>query len=210
MGRSGMGVLYDERVGLEGRGDYHPDAAPTPSENPGCRSGAPRRVPKKCQSPVPAPGGARGLALKSWSEGKRSYSRDPSFRGTNPRARIGPGVRIGRDVEIGPGVTLVESDIADGVDIGERSTLRGVACGDHTIIGPGARLTDVFLGSTVDVRSTLDDPVVLEDYCALGDEVRVRAGTRLSGVHAFPRLDIRGTLPHGASLSGVSDLLRLM
>jgi len=124
--------------------------------------------------------------------------------------RIGPGVRIGRDVEIGPGVTLVESDIADGVDIGERSTLRGVACGDHTIIGPGARLTDVFLGSTVDVRSTLDDPVVLEDYCALGDEVRVRAGTRLSGVHAFPRLDIRGTLPHGASLSGVSDLLRLM
>ena len=93
MGRSGMGVLYEERVGLEGRGDYHPDAVPIPSENPGCRSGAPRRVPKKCQSPVPAPGGARGLALKSWSEGKRSYSRDPSFRGTNPRARIGPGVR---------------------------------------------------------------------------------------------------------------------
>ena len=119
-------------------------------------------------------------------------------------------MRIGRDVEIGPGVTLVESDIADGVDIGEQSTLRGVACGDHSIIGPGARLTDVFLGSMVDVRSTLEAPVVLDDYCALGDEVRVRAGTRLSGVHVFPRLDIKGAVPQGASLSGIRDLLRLM
>ncbi|MFF5015656.1 sugar phosphate nucleotidyltransferase [Streptomyces sp. NPDC001165] len=124
--------------------------------------------------------------------------------------RIGPGVRIGRDVEIGPGVTLAESDIGDGVDIGEHSTLRGVACGDHSIIGPGARLTDVFLGSMVDVRSTLTAPVVLDDYCALGDEVRVREGTRLRGVSVFPRLEIGGGIPQGASLSGVRDLLRCL
>ncbi|WP_415947786.1 sugar phosphate nucleotidyltransferase [Streptomyces sp. KLOTTS4A1] len=123
--------------------------------------------------------------------------------------RIGPGVRIGRDVEIGPGVLIVESDIGDGVDIGERATLRGVACGDHSIIGPGARLRDVFLGSMVDVRSTLDRPVALDDYCALGDEVRVLPGTRLSGVSAFPRLEIGGArIPQGAHLSDVRDLLQ--
>ncbi|MFE9093934.1 sugar phosphate nucleotidyltransferase [Streptomyces sp. NPDC007264] len=124
--------------------------------------------------------------------------------------RIGPGVRIGRDVEIGPGVMLVESDIGDGVDIGEQSTLRGVACGDHSIVGPGARLTDVILGSMVDVRSTLPRPVVLDDYCALGDEVRVRPGTRLRGVSVFPRLEIGDGIPRGASLSDVRDLLRCL
>ncbi len=124
--------------------------------------------------------------------------------------RIGPGVRIGRDVEIGPAVTLVESDIGDGVDLGEGCTLRGVSCGDHGVIGPGARLTDVFLGCMVDLRSTLEHPVVLSDYCALGDEVRVPPGTRLSGVHAFPgiRLSENARIPVGASLAGVRDLMR--
>lgn len=124
--------------------------------------------------------------------------------------RIGAGVRVGRDVEIAPGVTLTETDIGDGVDIGEGAVLRGSACGDHSIIGPGARLTNAFLGSMVDVRSTLLDPVVLDDYCALGDEVRVRPGTRLRGVSVFPRLEIGGGIPHGASLSGVRDLLRCL
>ncbi|MFC1430165.1 sugar phosphate nucleotidyltransferase [Streptacidiphilus sp. N1-3] len=126
--------------------------------------------------------------------------------------RIGPGVRIGRDVEIGPDVTLEESDIGDGVDLGAGCTLRGVACGDHTVIGPGAQLTDVFLGCMVDVCSTLERPVVLTDYCALGDEVRVPAGTRLRGVHAMPGLRIHDSarIPTGASLSGVRDLLRCM
>ncbi|MEZ0067885.1 NDP-sugar pyrophosphorylase family protein [Streptacidiphilus sp. MAP12-20] len=124
--------------------------------------------------------------------------------------RIGPGVRIGRDVEIGPGVTLAESDIGDGADIGQNCVLRGVACGDHTVIGPGARLSDVFLGCMVDVRSTLDRPVHLSDYCALGDEVQVPPGARLRGVHASPKVRITeaGRYPAGVSLSGVRDLLR--
>lgn len=124
--------------------------------------------------------------------------------------RIGPGVRIGRDVEIGPGVALAESDIGDGVDIGAHSTLHGVACGDHSVIGPGALLTDVFLGCMADVRSTLRDPVVLDGCCALGDEVRVRPGSRLRGVSAFPRLEIGGDIPGGAALAGVRDVLRFL
>ncbi|MDH6574774.1 NDP-sugar synthase [Kitasatospora sp. MAP5-34] len=123
--------------------------------------------------------------------------------------RLGPNVRIGRDVEVGPGVMLAESDIGDGVDLGEGSSLRGVACGDHSIVGPGARISNAFLGAMVDIRSTLERPVVLEEFCALGDEVRVRAGTHLSGVSVFPRLDIRSEacIPAGASLSGLKDLL---
>lgn len=126
--------------------------------------------------------------------------------------RIGAGVRIGREVEIGPGVSLQESDIGDGVDLGAGCTLRGVACGDHSVIGPGAQLTDVFLGCMVDVRSTLERPVVLSDYCALGDEVRVPPGTWLRGVHAVPMLRITESarIPTGASLSGVRDLLRCL
>jgi UDP-3-O-[3-hydroxymyristoyl] glucosamine N-acyltransferase len=124
--------------------------------------------------------------------------------------RIGPDVRIGRDVEIGPGVTLAGSDIGDGVDLGEGAVLRGVACGDHSIIGPGARISDTFLGAMVEIGSTLEDPVVLEEFCALGDGVRVHAGTVLRGVSAFPRLDIRSGagIPPGTSLSGLKDLLR--
>ncbi|MFF3686890.1 sugar phosphate nucleotidyltransferase [Streptomyces sp. NPDC002187] len=124
--------------------------------------------------------------------------------------RIGPGVRVGRDVEIGPGVVLTESDIGDGVDIGAGSVLRGVACGDHSIIGPGARIFDAFLGAMVDIRSTIDQPVVLTDFCALGDEVRVREGTRLRGVRVYPRLDIRSgaSVPPGSDLSCLKDVLR--
>ncbi|MEU2828856.1 sugar phosphate nucleotidyltransferase [Streptomyces lavendulae] len=124
--------------------------------------------------------------------------------------RIGPGVRIGMDVEVGPGVILAESDIGDGVDIGTGAVLRGVACGDHSIIGPGARLSDAFLGTMVDIRSTLEQPVVLEDFCALGDGVRVRAGTRLSGVKVYPRLDVRSGagIEPGSDLSCLRDVLR--
>ncbi|MEU8517011.1 NDP-sugar synthase [Kitasatospora sp. NPDC048722] len=124
--------------------------------------------------------------------------------------RIGPDVRIGRDVEIGPGVSLTASDIGNGVDLGEASVLCGVACGDDSIIGPGARISDAFLGANVEIRSRLEQPVVLEEFCALGDGVLVRAGARLSGVSVFPGLDVRGGshIPPGTSLAGLADLLR--
>ncbi len=124
--------------------------------------------------------------------------------------RIGPGVRIGRDVEIGPDVVLADADIGDGVDIGAGSVLRGVACGDHSIVGPGAHLVDAFLGAMVEIRSTAERPVVLDDFCALGDEVRVRSGTRLSGVRVHPRFDLYSGLgiPPGTELSCLQDVLR--
>ncbi|MFJ9821467.1 sugar phosphate nucleotidyltransferase [Streptomyces sp. NPDC101151] len=123
---------------------------------------------------------------------------------------IGPGVRIGRDVEIGPGAVIAESDIGDGVDIGAGSVLRGVACGDHSMIGPGARIFDAYLGAMVDIRSTADHAVVLWGFCALGDEVRVGEGVRLSGVRVYPRLDIRSgaSIPPGSDLASLQDVLR--
>ncbi|WP_424529868.1 sugar phosphate nucleotidyltransferase [Sphaerisporangium viridialbum] len=119
---------------------------------------------------------------------------------------IGPNVRVGRDVEIGPGVVLADSDVADGVDIGEGATLHGVACGEHGIIGPRARLADTVLGAAVEIR----EAAVLEGFCALGDEVSVHAGVRLHGVSVFPRLEIwsDARVPRGACLVNPGDVLR--
>ncbi|MFC4589453.1 nucleotidyltransferase family protein [Sphaerisporangium corydalis] len=120
--------------------------------------------------------------------------------------RIGPGVRIGRDVEIGPGVVLAHSDVADGVDIGEGARLHGVACGEHSIVGPRARLSDSVIGTAVEIRAG----AVLEEFCALGDEVSVHAGVHLRGVSVFPRLDVwsDARVPDGACLVKPSDVLR--
>ncbi|MFD0688692.1 nucleotidyltransferase family protein [Actinomadura fibrosa] len=124
--------------------------------------------------------------------------------------RIGPNVRIGRDAEIGPGASLADCDVGDGVDIGGGAVIRGVACGDSSMVGPGARLSDTYLGSMVDIRSDRRRPVVLEDFCALGDEVRVGPGVRLRGVLVYPRMEVRDTfaIPPGGRLTGVRDLVR--
>ncbi|QRX95819.1 sugar phosphate nucleotidyltransferase [Streptomyces noursei] len=160
--------------------------------------------------PPPSPfAGARihrsSLCLKDEATGRTLAEKI-----TEGTVHIGPGVRIGRDVEIGPGVALTDSDIGDGVDIGAGSVLRGVACGDHSVIGPGARISDTFLGAMVDIRSTVRRPVVLLGFCALGDEVRIGAGTRLSGVRVYPQLEIHGGLgiSPGAELSCLQDVLR--
>ncbi|MEV8630500.1 NDP-sugar synthase [Streptosporangium sp. NPDC051023] len=120
--------------------------------------------------------------------------------------RIGPDVRIGRDVEIGPGVVLAHSDIADGVDIARGCHLDGVACGEHSIIGPHARLSDSVLGTAVELRPS----VTLEGFCALGDEVRVHEGVQLHGVSVFPRLDVwsEARIRRGVSLVTLDDVLR--
>ena len=124
--------------------------------------------------------------------------------------RVGANVRIGRDVEIGPGAVLIDSDIGDGVDVGADAKLYRVACGDHSIIGPGARLSDAVVGPMAEIRSERNRPVVLEGYCALGDEVRVHAGAHLRGVHIFPRLEVWGDarIPPGTCLIGPRDIVR--
>jgi NDP-sugar pyrophosphorylase family protein len=124
--------------------------------------------------------------------------------------RIGPNVRIGRDVELAPGVVLEDCDVADGVDLGEGCRLRGVACGEHAIVGPWARISDTVLGSGAVVGSTREHPTVLERCCALGDEAGVEPGARLSAVEVFPRLAVRGgvTVPAGTRLTGPGALAR--
>ena len=61
-----------------------------------------------------------------------------------------------------------------------------------------------------EIRSTTSNPTVLEDYVALGDEVTVYPGVRLSGgVAVYPRLKVPGGIqvPPGAELEDADDVL---
>ena len=124
--------------------------------------------------------------------------------------RIGPNVRVGRDVELAPGAVLEDCDIADGVDVGEGSELIGVACADHAIIGSWARITDSVLGASAVIGSSREQPTVLEDCCVLGDESKVPPGTWLRAVELFPRLTVRAGVgvPPGSRLDEPGELAR--
>jgi NDP-sugar pyrophosphorylase family protein len=100
---------------------------------------------------------------------------------------IGPGVRIGRDVEIGAGTYIVASDIADGVDIRENCRLDGVACMEGSMIGSHARVSDTYLGTMACVESTQFAPVHIDNYTAIGDEATVIPDSYLSGAIVPPR-----------------------
>jgi NDP-sugar pyrophosphorylase family protein len=104
--------------------------------------------------------------------------------------RIGPGVRVGRDVELAPGVDLENCDIGDGVDIGEGTRLRRTVCGDHAIIGSWAEISDSVIGTSSSVGSDRRARTLLMDGCVLGDEARVEAGSTLVAVEVFPRLTV--------------------
>ena len=118
--------------------------------------------------------------------------------------RIGPNVQIGRDVEIGPGVVLRDSAVGDEVDLHQGCRLVRVACLDGAVVGTGARVSDAHLGVMARVESSWERPTVLESCCALGHEVTVPAGTRLSGVTAYPGLTVPpgSTIPRGTVLTG--------
>ena len=81
-----------------------------------------------------------------------------SPRGIDPRACLGQGVKIGRDVSIHPFVY-----------VGERSCL-----GDRVVLHPG-----VFLGESVEVGegSILYPNVVIMDRCRVGKRVIIHGGT---------------------------------
>ncbi|GGR95443.1 MULTISPECIES: sugar phosphate nucleotidyltransferase [Streptomyces] len=123
---------------------------------------------------------------------------------------IGPGVRIGRHVEVGPGVELEYADIGDGVDLHEGARLSRTVCGDAAMVGPYAQISDAYLGPMVQVRSSRRKPVRLDDYSAIGDGAHLWAGTRLSGISVYPRLEVPALsgLPLGTTLTSASDILR--
>ena len=122
---------------------------------------------------------------------------------------IGPNVQIGRDVEIGPDVVISETAIGDGVDLHAGCHLRRVACLDGAVVGPRARVSDTHIGVMARVESGPEAPTVVDGYSALGHEVTVRAGTRLSGVTVYPRLTVPPdiSVPVGAALTAATDML---
>jgi NDP-sugar pyrophosphorylase family protein len=126
---------------------------------------------------------------------------------------IGPAVRIGRFCEIGPGVVISESNLDDDVEVREGAYISRSQIRDGAIIGPGARLRSVVVGSMTEIRSEHGSPTVIQDYVALGDEVTVYAGVRLQGdIAVYPRLKIPNGIdvPRGAEITGAADVLRYL
>jgi NDP-sugar pyrophosphorylase family protein len=140
---------------------------------------------------LPAP-----LADDVWVHESTLQHRDPATgRTLADRVRsglveLGPGVRIGRDVEIGTGSRIVNSDIGDGVDIGQRCDLRGVACMDGAMIGPHAWMRDTYVGTMAELASAASAPVFTEGYTAIGDGATIGRGVRLSGAIVHPGLAV--------------------
>jgi carbonic anhydrase/acetyltransferase-like protein (isoleucine patch superfamily) len=96
------------------------------------------------------------------------------------------------------------------VYLGAGVMLRGSACADHAILGPGARVVDSYVGSMAVVESAADRRTVLGGYTALGDEAWIAAGARLHGVHVYPRVRIAADTPAPAgSVFEVSPLREL-
>ncbi len=127
--------------------------------------------------------------------------------------RIGPAVRIGRFCEIGPGVDISESNLDDDVQVSEGASIARSQIRDGAMIGAGARLSDSIIGSMSEIRSEIGDPTEIRDQVALGDEVTVHAGVRLSGnVSVYPRLKIpKGiSVPRDANVTGPADVLRYL
>ncbi|HEX4721343.1 MAG TPA: NDP-sugar synthase [Pseudonocardiaceae bacterium] len=133
---------------------------------------------------------------ESWVHPSSLRLRDPVTGGTlaervrHGLVELGPGVRIGQDVEIGNGARISWSDIADGVDIGAGAELSGVACMHGAMIGPHARLRDTYVGTMTRLDSVAGQPVLTDGYTAIGDEVTIERGVRLSGATVQPGLTV--------------------
>jgi NDP-sugar pyrophosphorylase family protein len=127
--------------------------------------------------------------------------------------KIGPAVRIGRFCEIGPGVVISESNLDDDVEVRAGAMVERSQIRDGAIIGEGARLREVVVGSMSEIRSEHDAVTVIEGGVALGDEVTVHAGVHLAGdVSVYPRLKIPAgiAVPPHTEVTGPADVLRYL
>jgi NDP-sugar pyrophosphorylase family protein len=126
---------------------------------------------------------------------------------------IGPAVRIGRFCEIASGVTITESNLDDDVEIREGATVERCQIRDGAIVGPGARLSEVVVGSMSEIRSEPDAITTIEKIVALGDEVTIHAGVHLSeDISVYPRLKIPAGIevPPHTEVTGPADVLRYL
>jgi NDP-sugar pyrophosphorylase family protein len=126
---------------------------------------------------------------------------------------IGPAVRIGRFCEIGTGVTITESNLDDDVEVRAGAHIERSQIRDGAIIGAGAYLSEVVVGSMVELRSELDAVTRIERLVALGDEVTVHAGVQLADdISVYPRLKIPAGIevPPHTEVAGPADVLRYL
>jgi NDP-sugar pyrophosphorylase family protein len=126
---------------------------------------------------------------------------------------IGPAVRIGRFCEIGPGVTITESNLDDDVEVREKARISRSQIRDGAIVGAGARVHEAVVGSMTEVGSRLDATTEIADFVALGDEVTVHPGVHLAGnISVYPRLKIPAGIkvPPNTDVTGPADVLRYL
>jgi NDP-sugar pyrophosphorylase family protein len=126
---------------------------------------------------------------------------------------IGPAVRIGRFCEIGTGVTITESNLDDDVEVRAGAHIERSQIRDGAIIGAGAYLSEVVVGSMVELRSELDAVTRIERLVALGDEVTVHAGVQLADdISVYPRLKVPAGIdvPPHTEVAGPADVLRYL
>jgi len=126
---------------------------------------------------------------------------------------LGPGVRVGKYSEIRAGTRISYSNIDDGVEVHEGSIITRSSIRDGAIISRGARITDTYVGSMSEVRSSPENPTVLEEFVGLGDEVVLQPGTRMSdGITIWPRLRIpaAAAIPPGVEIRDADDVMRYL
>jgi NDP-sugar pyrophosphorylase family protein len=126
---------------------------------------------------------------------------------------IDSNVRLGKYVDIEPEVFLSDTNVDDGVEIGVGAKIVRSAVRDGAIVGPYAALTDSYLGSMAEIRSTPEKRTVIEGYVAVGDEVVVQEGVHLIGrINIYPRVKIPfgAEIPDGAEIRDADDVLRFL
>lgn len=127
--------------------------------------------------------------------------------------RIGPAVRIGKYSEIFPGVRLSESNIDDGVEIHPDAEVARSQVRDGAMIGSAARVTDSYIGSMAEVRSTHTAPTTVEHFVALGDEVVIQPGVSISdNISLYPRVRVPtgAAIPPGSEIRSAEDVMRYL
>jgi NDP-sugar pyrophosphorylase family protein len=119
-------------------------------------------------------------------------------------------VRIGRHVTVGRGVRLEYTDVGDGADVREGARLCRSACGEGSIIGSYAQITDSYVGPMAEIRSERHAPACLQDFSAIGDGTHLCPGSNFSGISVYPRLRVPriANLPAGTQLTSHDDILR--
>lgn len=124
-----------------------------------------------------------------------------------------PPVRVGKYVRIYPGVTLQECNIDDDCEIFDQAQIIRSSIGAGSMIGAYAYIEDTLTGIMVEVNSRHGQPVILQNYVAIGDEVIIRPGVTLcDSITIHPRLKIPSgiTVPARTDVQGPEQILDCM